>query len=444
MTIASSVTPAKAADTGASPTPAPTAAPVTGPVATQAAPAALTVAQANSAPAPQPSPTQSTPLATSAVQVEVAGPARIERRHSTIVLTFIAVVVLPVALCVLYLSLLARDQFHSSVSFSVQAENGQSASNLLSGLTQLAGATSSASDQEILFQYLQSQDLVAELNQQIDLRAIFSRNWPADPIFAFDPNGSIEDLQSFWLRNVDISQDANGLMTVLVRAPTAEEALRLSQAVFDLASVLINRIAAATRDDSLRYSRAELAAAEERLTTARQEMTSFRLRTQIIDPTVDLQGQMSILNGLRAQLVEMMIELEKLGPGLGETDPRRIQLLNNKASIELAIEVESRKFGEGGLGPGGESFATLFSEYERLSANLQFAEGTYLAAVSGYDAVLSAAARQSRYLVAHIRPTLAERALYPKRAKLAAIFAGFAFLFWALGVLVYYSVRDRR
>jgi capsular polysaccharide transport system permease protein len=58
--------------------------------------------------------------------------------------------------------------------------------------------------------------------------------------------------------------------------------------------------------------------------------------------------------------------------------------------------------------------------------------------------VLAAAARQSRYLVAHVRPTLAERSLYPDRPKLALSVAGVAFLLWSLGVLVYYSVRDRR
>ncbi len=131
---------------------------------------------------------------------------------------------------------------------------------------------------------------------------------------------------------------------------------------------------AATRDDTQRYSRAELAGAEARLTSARQELTGFRLRTQIVDPTVDLQGQMGILNGLQARLVETMIELDRLGATVVATDPRRVQILNSKASIEGLIEIERRKFGEGGQGPGGEDFANLFSEYERLAANKQFAE----------------------------------------------------------------------
>ena len=54
------------------------------------------------------------------------------------------------------------------------------------------------------------------------------------------------------------------------------------------------------------------------------------------------------------------------------------------------------------------------------------------------------ARRKSRYLAAHIRPTLAETAEYPRRLVLMALVAFFSFGLWTLGVLIYYSVRDRR
>lgn len=379
---------------------------------------------------------------TGAQQVDVADPASVKRRHRMIVLSFVLVVIAPVLIAATYLWGVAKDQYQSTVAFSVQTEELQTTSSLFSGLSRLAGASSSASDQEILYQYVRSQDLVADLDRKIDLRAIYSRNWPADPVFSFDPSGQIEDLHRFWLRNVRIKQDSSGLMTVEVKAPTAPEAQTLNSAVFDLSSVLINRIAIATRDDVLRYAREELTRAEARLTQARQEMTAFRLRSQIVDPTVDLQGQMGILNGLQSRLVDTLIELNSLKAS--ETDPRRLRLEQNRDSIEALIDKERRKFGEGGKGPGGEDYATLFSEYERLLANLQFAEGTYQATMASYDSILGSAARQSRYLVAHIRPTIAERALFPQRLKLTMIVLGFGFLVWALGVLVYYSVRDRR
>ena len=43
-----------------------------------------------------------------------------------------------------------------------------------------------------------------------------------------------------------------------------------------------------------------------------------------------------------------------------------------------------------------------------------------------------------------MKPTLAQEAEYPERAKLLLILGGFLMLLWVIGVLIYYSLRDRR
>ncbi|NCT11795.1 MAG: sugar transporter, partial [Rhodobacterales bacterium] len=52
--------------------------------------------------------------------------------------------------------------------------------------------------------------------------------------------------------------------------------------------------------------------------------------------------------------------------------------------------------------------------------------------------------RQSRYLAAYIRPTLAEKSEFPQRELMLGIVALFSFLIWAILSLVYYALRDRR
>ncbi len=54
------------------------------------------------------------------------------------------------------------------------------------------------------------------------------------------------------------------------------------------------------------------------------------------------------------------------------------------------------------------------------------------------------ARRQSRYLAAHVEPTLAERALYPRRATITGLAALFLLLGWSVLMLVWYNVRDNR
>jgi hypothetical protein len=56
----------------------------------------------------------------------------------------------------------------------------------------------------------------------------------------------------------------------------------------------------------------------------------------------------------------------------------------------------------------------------------EFAQQAYVAAMAAYDAALAEGRQQSRYLAAHVEPTLAERADYPQRWTLTLLTALFA------------------
>ena len=74
----------------------------------------------------------------------------------------------------------------------------------------------------------------------------------------------------------------------------------------------------------------------------------------------------------------------------------------------------------------------------------EFAEETYRAALTALEVARDEAARQSRYLATYITPTLAEEAEYPRRFMLSALAGLFLLLGWSIGVLIYYSIRDRK
>lgn len=183
------------------------------------------------------------------------------------------------------------------------------------------------------------------------------------------------------------------------------------------------------------------------LVAARQTMTAFRIRTQIVDPTADIAGQMGLLNTLQAQLAEVLIEQDLIRQTAREGDPRLEQLQKRIDVIETRIAAERRKLGVGSLesvAGGGESFASLIGEYERLKVDVEFAERAYLSALSAYDAAASEAQRTSRYLAAYLQPTLAETSTAPARSLVVLLVGGFALMLWFIGVLIYYSFRDRR
>ena len=369
--------------------------------------------------------------------------ARARRRHRFLVLSFVLFVAIPISMGALYLWTRAADQYASRVAFSVRKEEQGSAIELLGGITQLSG--SSSSDTDILFAYLSSQELVSRVDAEVDLRAIWSRVPVAqDPIFAFDPEGTIEDLQSHWSRKISIIYDSGtGLIDLRVRAFAAEDAQRVAAAILAECAAMINDLSRIAQQDSIRFTREELAEAVDRLKAARRALTEFRNRTQIVDPSIDTQNQMGLLVTLQKQLAEALIDYDLLEETTRQNDPRIAQAKRRIEVIRSRISSERRNLGLGEDGESDQAFASLVGEYEGLIVDREFAETAYTAALAAQDSALAEVRRQSRYLAAHVKPTLAQKAEYPERIKLLLLLSLMCFFGWSILCLVYYSLRDR-
>ena len=373
----------------------------------------------------------------------VAPPAAPRARHALLVVSFLLMVLLPVTATAWYLWERAADQYASYLGFSVRTEEVGSAIEILGGITELSG--SSSSDVDILYEFLQSQELVRAIDADLDLREMWSRpGYENDPIFAYDPPGTIEDLVAQWKRMVRISYSvSSGLLNVRVLAFEPEDATRVAEAIFAASTDMVNEISAIAREDAIKYAREELDTSVQRLREARAAVTEFRNRTQIVDPTMDTQGQMGIVNNLQAQLAEAMVDLDLLRGTTREGDPRLSQAVRRIEVIEQRIAEEREKLGFVGEAGDSAAIADIVGEYEVLVVDREFAEQSYTAALAAYDAALAEARRQSRYIAAHVHPTRAERSEFPQRGTLLGLVALFALMIWSISVLIAYSLRDR-
>ena len=386
-------------------------------------------------------PAEHSPLP-AAAPTPAARPARIKRRHWLLALSFVVLVLVPIGVAAAYLWTRAADQYISRVGFSVRTEEASSAIELLGGITSLSG--SSSSDTDILYEFLQSQELVRYVDNELDLRGIWSRVDPAqDPYFAYHAPGTIEDLVDHWGRQVRIYYDGGtGLIDLEILAFDPEDARAIAQMIFAESNAMINELSAVAREDAISYARDELEQAQARLTEARVALAEWRNENQTVDPTADTQGQMGLVTNLQAQLAEALIELDLLEDTARENDPRVTQAERRITVIENRIAAERAVLGTDAS--TGIAFADLVGEYERLRVDQEFAEQAYTTALAAFDGARNEARRQSRYLAAHVRPTLAEASEYPDRPAALATIAVFLFLTWTVLALIAYSLRDRR
>lgn len=416
--------------------------------AAQAASAALAAAQAGKARAQQiaqgkpPSPVAPVePAGRKPVPKPVALAYR-RGRHMVVLLTFLIFVALPSAVTGIYLYVVAVDQYTSKVGFSVRREGNSSGLALLSGLTSLSN--SSSSDTDILYEFIQSQKLVRDIESDLDLRGLWSKP-QRDVVFAINPDASVEELVAYWNRMVRISYGAgSGLIEVEVLAFDPDDATSISRTLFDKSSQMINELSDIARKDSIRYAREELDEALERLKDARAVVTRFRNVNQIVNPEIDIQTQAGLLGNLQNQQAQTLIEIDLLQGTVSDVDPRMVQAIRRLEVIENRIRQERRKLGVGGQAEDGTAFADLLGDYERLVVDREFAEKSYVTALATHDGALAESRRKTRYLAAYMEPTLAETAAYPKRLTLLALVTLFLGLIWSVTVLVAISVRDRR
>lgn len=371
--------------------------------------------------------------------------ARFRRRHFGLIVSFFLIVALPLGAVSFYMWAVAHDQYSSVTGFTVRQEEGGSASALLGGLASLTGASAS-SDGDILYKFIISQSLIMAVDANIGLRAHYSARRASDPVFSLPVDASIEDLESYWRRIVKVSFDrSSGLIEMRVQAFTPEKAQAVAHETLRLSQNMINALNEQARDDAMNYALSDLDEALARLKNAREALTSFRSRNQIVDPSSDIQGRMGVMNNLQQQLAQALINFDLLTGTTQANDPRLRQAERLIEVIRERIVAERNQLASGGAenGGAGGDYPELIAEYEGLVVDREFAGENYRASLAALDLARANAARQSRYLATFIAPTLAQTSEYPRRLIIVGLSTLFLLLGWATTILVYYSVRDR-
>ena len=361
-------------------------------------------------------------------------------RHWLVLLSFLLIVLLPFAATVGYLYTRAADRYHSDVAFSVRSEETSSATaGLLGAITNIGSG--SASDADILYEYVRSQDIVEAVDAELDLRAVWSRP-EGDPVFTVAPDATIEDLVAHWRSMVDISfESATGIITARAQAFTSEDAHAIAEAILEQSSTLVNELSDQARADAIRFAQEEFAEAEENLRVMRARLSAFRRENRLVDPSGDVAGQTGLLNALQTELAQALVERDMLLSYVGEEDQRVIQANRRIDAVEGRIEAERASLGVSGT---AGALPEVVGRYEELLVDLEFANTAYTQTLAGLTGARAEARRQSRYLAPHVRPTLAESALYPRRPLLIGLAGLFLALGWGALMLIYYNVRDNR
>ena len=358
---------------------------------------------------------------------------------SPLVLSFIAFVLLPIAIVAVYLFTIAADQYVSEFRFSLNSIDPPR----LDPLSLLAGNVNhspAASESQIVVQYMTSRAIIDQLDPTLDLRRMFSPP-EADWWSRLPRPTSIEALVQYWRGQVDPFYDpANGTVVVRVRAFTPAEALQLAQAIVTASEQLVNDLSSRARQDALRNGESEVTHAETRLKATLAEIRAFRDREGLIDPGKTAEATGTIAARLRDELVRSNADLATLKSYMQDGAPSVKVLKARIRSLEAQQRVVARDLTD--RDPNrDDTLSRQLGSYEQLESERRFAEAAYQHALHGLDQARANADRQQVYIASFVPPSLPEEALYPLWRSLAVV-ALIAFAVWAIGGLAAQSIRD--
>jgi capsular polysaccharide transport system permease protein len=308
--------------------------------------------------------------------------------------------------------------------------------DLLSGIG-LPAVTTASHDGQIVVEFIQSDALVGRLVEDYGFDAAFG-NWSFDPFASVSRAAALEDKTSFWLNQSSAAYDStSNIITVNVRAYTAEDSLRLAQGVLEETEEVVNSLNSRVQDEAVRVATEEVAARREAYNEARRGVINARANRM-----TTLEGeaaqQVGLVGQIESQLATARVE-RAAAIAQFRPDSPQIQAMDERIA---ALERQRDQAITAARGGFGATEASRDVNAQTALLDYQFAQTAYYSAVEAQRQAVATRANERRYLVAFVPPRLAEVSNYWSRFWNIFAVALIAGLLMAIGTLGYSIVKD--
>lgn len=356
---------------------------------------------------------------------------------------------LPVGLAVAYFGFLASDQFYATADYAIRfSQSTPSTSNGSGGgfggaMGGSAAAAASFADMFIVRDYILSHQILADLQPEVDIRAIYS-NPQADDLVRLNPTVNNEDLLDYWRGMVSVRCDmTTGITHLGVRAFTAEDTKRVADSILALGEALVNRLSDRAQNDRVSLAQADVDEAYTRVTAALDALRGYHQSAQQVSPESFVLARSELESRIEREITQYESQIERLSRELPDDAPGIRQLRKRLDIARNQLEAERQRSTASVAADGSSASASeIFTEFSKLKLESEFAAKAYDSALSSLEQARLDAAKQDRYLEAFVRPQLPDAPSYPKRVFNIILVAVGAFLVWAIGGLIIAAIRE--
>ena len=236
-------------------------------------------------------------------------------------LLFVICVAIPTLCAAVYFGLIATDVYVSESHFVV---TGAESSMPSGGLAALLMGGGSHSHERIPMKSATTscpRDFYSgELGGKFKLDQIFGNSGfsyiDRYPGLIYDR--SFEELFKYYIRHVEIEMDSSSsIVTLSVRAFSAEDAQKINAELLDMSERLINKLNERSRQDLVKFADGEVKVASDKAKEAAMALFTYRSHQSVFEPNKQASLQLETVGKINQELLSteaQIAEIKKLSP----------------------------------------------------------------------------------------------------------------------------------
>jgi capsular polysaccharide transport system permease protein len=326
--------------------------------------------------------------------------------------------------------LLTQDRYVSKAAFKISRQ--EAGSGLDTSVVQLALpgiADSGSMDSQVTIGYINSADLLLDLEKQFNLIEHFSSP-SQDFVFRMDPNGGLEDRLKFYRKHItaDFNHDT-GLTEINVDTFTPALSQEIAAAVLKRAEGFVNLINQDVADQQLEFIRGEVDRTSERVNEVHRELIELQNKHRFISPSEVINASLAAVQEMQMERFRAEAELASLLRDSPES-PRIDNLESRLRSLNELIDKETTKLS----GPERDRLNQILMEFKEIELRLETATRLRTGAEMLLEKNRIDAVARSRFFSVIQTPYLPEEVALPLRT-----YTTITMIF--LGVLCFFIVR---
>ncbi|PLR25413.1 capsule biosynthesis protein [Pantoea endophytica] len=350
------------------------------------------------------------------------------------------IIFLPMTLLIIYLAIFSQPRFVSESKVAIKRSDDLASNSVNFGLLLGAINPSSVEDALYLKEYINSPDMLAVLDKQLNFRQTFSQSG-LDFLHHLSPDETAEKFLRYYRERISVTYDDKaGLLAIRTQGFTPDFALNFNKAVLKESERFINELSHRIARDQLAFAEKEMEKSRSRLNNSKSELLAYQNSNNVLDPEAQALAASSLVNTLMGQKIQMEAELRTLLTYLRDDAAQVVSVRNAIASMQAQIDNEKGKI----TAPQGDKLNRMAVEFEEIRSRVTFDNELYKLALTSIEKTRVEAARKLKVLSVISSPQQPQESTFPNIPYLIACWLLVCCLMFGTLKLILAVIEDHR